>query len=307
MQMQKNSNLNRCVDTSYDILKYILRNNKDYEKDIGMALVSLTAFLIYYGIKDIDTIISAYKNTKYTVTEENLKLLSGKKTSSDIECMGISIPNITLFGTSTNFKVYIDDELKLKKLKKRSHTEYLETFIHEMNHIIKSQNKRILYVDHNKLIIRSGIIILDNDIKKLVLKSKTHEFTEEGLNTLQTKDILGIVARLCNEDIKNKHAKKYLDKIRKEITTYDIKSYYNPAMSILEPLYVEQKFRNQYINGSITGNINDISDDFDYYVHDGSFEELTSSIDEYYNNGFQNSPMKKAVELVIGYQYSKRK
>lgn len=301
------SDLNKCVDISYDILKYVLRYNKDYVKDISMALVSLTAFLIYYGMKDIDTIISAYKNTEYTVTKRKLKLSGSKVLPSGIECTGLSIPNITILETPNNFKAYLSDEIKVKKSKKESNMEHLENFLHEMNHIIKSQNKRIIHIDHDRLIIRNGIIKFEYNTQTLSLKSRIHEYTEEGFNELQTEDLLEIVQQLCNVDIKNKYAKKYLDKIRKEIKTYTTKTYYKPAMCLVEPLYLDQKFRNEYINGCMTGNIDSISDNFDYYVSDGAFEELTSSIDEYYNSSFSDDAMKKAVNLVVGYQYSKKK
>lgn len=301
------SDLNKCVDISYDILKYVLRYNKDYVKDIGMALVSLTAFLIYYGMKDIDTIISAYKNTEYTVTKRKLKLSGSKVLPSGIECTGLSIPNITILETPNNFKVYLSDEIKVKKSKKESNIKCLENFTHEMNHIIKSQNKRIIHIDHNRLVTRNGIMKFKHNTKTLSLKSRLCEYTEEGFNELQTKDLLGVVKQLCSVDIKNKYAKRYLDIIRKEMKTYTSSSYYKPAMCLVEPLYLDQKFRNEYINGCINGNIDSISDNFDYYVSDGAFEELTSSIDEYYNSSFSDDAMKKAVNLVVGYQYSKKK
>ncbi len=299
-----NDNINKKIDLAYDILRYIMLSTDVEEQDIGMYVVTLAAFIDSYGSAFADTIINSYIDANITRKEEVIK--NGENDKDPKAVAGLC---------STHFKLYIGKNriLKTKKstninlLKGSSKLEELEKFIHEMHHTIKGYNNPIIYEnDFTKVRLRTGI--LEKNFVLSYEKDIKNEYTEEGINQLQTENLMYRIITYCNLDIKNDFARRYLNTLKEELIDYKPPITYIGVKDILKNVYYDRKFRCEYDKDSIIGNIDDIYDNFDYYAGDGSFNELSKSIDDYYNSKLSDEDsMTKAVQLVVKYKYSNRK
>ena len=85
--------INKKIDLSYDILKYIMTYKKIEKSDIGMYLVTLTAFIDYYGPTFANTIINSYIDVNIT-KEKTIKRITRSK--SDEKDDGLFIKGFDL-------------------------------------------------------------------------------------------------------------------------------------------------------------------------------------------------------------------
>lgn len=292
--------LNKKIDLSYDILKYIMTYKKIEKSDIGMYLVTLTAFIDYYGSTFANTIINSYIDAnvtrKKTIKRKDKSKSDEKDDGLFTKRFDLDIINNRIFATET----LTDIEL----VKKKNKLEELNDFIHETYHLIKSYNNGIQYEDDFTIVkLRTGIMEkrIDISLNKVI----TNRYIEESINQLQTENIINQIIRYSNVDIKNKDVKEYLNRIKLEILSYKDPLSYFGTKNILSNLYYDKKFQREYEICSIRGNIKNIYDNFDYYVGDGSFSELSKSIDSYYESKYQDEQaMNKAIQLVVKYKHS---
>lgn len=295
--------INKKIDLSYDILKYIMTYKKIEKSDIGMYLVTLTAFIDYYGPTFANTIINSYIDTNIIKSRTIKRITKSKLEEKDdglfTKEFELDIINNKIFATEI--------QTNIELLKKKSKLEELNNFIHEMYHLIKSYNNMIQYEnDFTTVRLRTGI--MEKRIDIFLNKLITNRYTEESINQLQTEDFMNKIFSYSNADIKNKYAREYLNRIKKEIPSYKAPLSYFGTRNILSNLYYDKKFQREYESCSIKGNIKDIYDNFDYYVGDGSFNELSKSIDCYYESKLQDEQaMNKAIKLVVKYKHSTRK
>lgn len=286
-----------CNELLEDIMKSVHISNKDKK----MYLTTLATFITFYGRDSIDTIMEAYKNTQVIN-----KIMLFKKSNEDPKTRAKFCRNYITKVKDGKISLFIESDKIILKKPIISQIEKIEIFSHEMNHAIKSQNKCITYNDSSTIAkIRNGIkeLNIDNQHNETIKNRNI----EELFNQIQTLAMLNIINFFGGTDIKNKTIRTYLKELSNSYSTYNSLQYAG-LIDMVKRIYLDEKFQKEYDTRCVDGNIQNIYDNFNYYVGDDSFDSLSSAVDSCIESNYTDQKqLNKVAELNLAYINSKRR
>ena len=167
--------------------------------------------------------------------------------------------------------------------KECNNTILLNTFIHELLHLIKSDKDNFYYQVNNKdfsYYIRSGISHYEYhyDSKEDTLTSLEYFDTlDEAINVIETTEVMENILSI-KDIIEDDTIKNYFSSLDNQLFTKD--SGYEEAVSIIRPLWKLDSFKELIRNNILEGNIKEIIKEFDSKTYPNAFEELAELIDK---------------------------
>ncbi len=175
----------------------------------------------------------------------------------------------------------------------------LNTFVHELLHLIKSHRNGYSYEeekDNFTYSIRCGLAFYDYtyDSKKDILHSSEYFDTlDEGINVIETTEIMEDILSL-KDLIVDSSILSYIQSLDWNLLKKD--SGYQEAVSMIRPLWKIEDFKLLIENHIIDGNIDEIINHFDSLTYHSAFEDFADLIDKIdYLTGV-NKKNKKVME-----------
>jgi hypothetical protein len=270
---------------NYILAKSLTLKKYSYnDKHFPLILLGLYGLLTKYNnYKDI--IKEVFLNTDIYILEENIfKVLKdlGKDLNSYIgevdeneTFYGISDSNKYVIIENNDAKLITDKPLIICNEKISTPNILLNTFIHEMSHLIKS-NKNDVYLNKTKkeisYAIRSGLSfyyykynLRNKETKEQIIFS----LLDEGINSLQTNDAMQEIKCLENI-IPDENVNNFFKTI-----DFNQKDYgYNDVVDLLTPFWNLTSFKKIIEDNIIIGKITNIINYFDENIYKDSLEKL---------------------------------
>ena len=260
-----------------DLLQY----SKSMVDDIASKKTKQNDFLVeqylifagmvaYYGFEHINAIYKAFQNTAFI---DNLGDVSSFVDNLDMNhrypafCQS-DIRNI-------GGRYFIDKSIHYFSRQNAydSYQMFMEELLHEVNHCVNSSINPICKRD-TKMLYRIGLYLSSvtnsRDIEGLAL--------EEGINTLQTAEIMKLIVGFSQYNIDNPTIRCALDRL-KHVKVNDFGRGYEDITLILRPLYWDKSFYHLVREGRITGGIKEVREDFDSHVGTGAYFEFADAVD----------------------------
>ena len=288
----KNIDNDECYNLIEDTLK-----SKNLDDSLRQILkISSLGFLNYYGNDYFNLIYETFLDTNFIITdnivENNIYPKNNYYANTNASLASTTKIDLEIKENS----LHIEDSVIVKENK--DYYYLLLNFIHEINHLVNSRNKRLIE-DSDNLKLRCGISTVD-----LLKTNKLQEnvLINEGFNQLQSLQILKKIINL--DEINNQEVKNFLNNFEcyknKALPNYS----YRDLVDALKPLFIDKEFSSIYNLNCIEGNISNISSEFDRKVGENSFKELSKSIEASYNSQSTYTNSLKVESLVKKYQTS---
>ena len=177
-----------------------------------------------------------------------------------------------------------------------SYQMFMEELLHEVNHCVNSSISPICKRD-TKMLYRTGLCLSSvtdsRDVEALAL--------EEGINTLQTAEIMKLIAGFSQYNIDNPTIRCALDRL-KHVKVNDFGIGYEEVTLILSPLYRNKEFYHLVREGRITGGIKEIREDFDSRVGSGAYFEFADAVDHsMIGDNYRSGAREKVLTLSAQY------
>lgn len=275
-----NNEINSIINKS-KMLVDIINEDKSVSKELeSIEYLVFAGLLSYYGEETTDIIFKAFQQIDFIYNK-----------GSAFECL-VNHPDMTdeyldfvkkgdpAAFVHSNIKIKDSNDLDIKYTiylfdkGDRPYVALLEEAIHEVNHIVNSVEK-VVWNFNGCNYARSGISFASFS------GSSIPEFInlEESINVLQSHEILKHIYQFTDYDIEDQSFKDSLDKMA--VVSYEDRepAGYESIVPIVKPLYEDEHFNLVLKKKRMSGDINVIVADFDSKTSDGSFEELSSSLD----------------------------
>ncbi|MBE6157251.1 MAG: hypothetical protein E7160_00430 [Firmicutes bacterium] len=273
--------INKLIEYSKKL--YNSTKNNNYNPTIqNMMILSVAAMIYYYGIDNIDAIYNAF-NTRIIIGNKNdiikeleknkilkTKIKKGIKNRTckglcDFKCEYINKNNFGFYKVQPSIYVVNSWNIDYFTL-----TEYI---VHELNHVVNTYNRNIL-IKNNSYYLRSGLQ-LDN-INSSEIKNKN---IDEGINVLQTAEIMNIIRKFSKYKVKDKEISELLKRIKYFQFIKRRGIGYEYTSDIVKELYKDGYFKLISDESRIKGNIEELVDYFDNKTYNGAFNELSKQLD----------------------------
>ncbi len=243
-----NELINSLIDESKNYVDKDL-SKYGYSSDIKHLLyIIIPAFIIKYGLKNKNKILTTFKKVPLIETNENEKLHQAFYTS---------IPKYK------GNKIFTRKFILVRHYNNKSLIELIDNIIHEYNHAINSYENEIK-LSKDYLYLRTGLSFAKynrSTLKYLSVDDKT--ILEEILNTKQTEDIILILKEISKYDINDYSSKTTLYSINKIIDSNYKSKAYSLQSTFIKNLSSNKTFINTLSTLRFTGNIEEISHIFD--------------------------------------------
>lgn len=162
-------------------------------------------------------------------------------------------------------------------------TKLLNSFIHEMGHIIKGYTKGYAKSERNNKVyafVRTGLHIDGISFSKddnSYYDYKVGEVIDEVINTIQTTDALQEIKALDGW-IPDKEVQDTYNMLNKQILDEDYG--YGKSVKAFRPLWESKSFKRLIEDNVIPGNISTIRKYFDRRTFKGAFAQLSDLLDD---------------------------
>ncbi len=162
-------------------------------------------------------------------------------------------------------------------------TRLLNSFIHEMGHIIKGYTKGYAHSERNNKIyafVRTGLHIDGISFNKddnSYYDYKVGEIIDEVINTVQTTEALQEIKALDGW-IPDKEVQDMYNMLNKQILDEDYG--YNKSVKAFRPLWECKSFKKLIDENVIPGNLSTIRKYFDRRTFKGAFSQLSDLLDD---------------------------
>lgn len=268
-------------------------------KEEYAALVEYVFINTDIYIEDDDIINILEKNDLNIVDLDDMK----KDTDYDI-ANAISNPGYYFSFVDDKLKCVKDNAFLVCSSKDIKPFQLLNSFIHEMYHLIKSCINGCKKIDDNTYDIRTGLRLSkchydkNTDFIEIV---NIYEGIDEVINTFQTTDVMRSIKNF-DSSLLDGNVKTFFNKLLLE----DIdKNYgYDFLILVVEDLW-NCKFKELIEDKIIIGDFLNIEKEFDKIVCDGAFSSLANNLDLFNNysnidnNQFNNDDIYLEIRNII--------
>ena len=155
----------------------------------------------------------------------------------------------------------------------------LNTFIHEVNHLIKSQIDAEFCEEFNFYSVRCGLSLYEvNYSNGILIDNNLFNTLDEIINVYQTTDMMIYLEELKDLNF-NDNIGKFLSMI--DYSSLDLLSGYNGLVEVFNDLWDNDEFRNIVEDDIITGNLDNIVNNFNNIMGRDCFLEFSNLCDEF--------------------------
>ena len=257
---------------------------------------------IYIGEDSIREIIE--KNDISALKMDEEEVVSPKEA-----ILGLVSPRIFFHVNQEEISINRENPVIVCSLKQASLTSTLNTFVHEMNHLIKGYLNG--YGEYSDDVVfgyylRCGVNYYQCEYSK---KNETyteydyHSVFEEVINTIQTTEMLTSLLALDgiipDQDIQ--HFFFNLDK--QELVT---SNGYDACVKVMKPMWNNDIFRSLVEDNLYLGNVADIAQGVDDVLGENAFEDISDALDDLDELTFHGRNPLKA-KRIIYYLHNKVK
>lgn len=228
---------------------------------------------IYIEDDSVGAILERYEINYVTFDEDN---------KNRYETLGISIPQDVVNIVNKKLVRETKSPVIVCSSYHVSPTVLLNTFIHEMNHLVKGSLHAfsMRHVD-NTTICSSRIGINTRYYQHQqgeddFLITNEFEILDEVINTLQTTELMHSVFQLDGM-IPDYSIQNYLNRLNQWEGLKD--QGYEDVTKLLKPLWDNPTFRKMIEDVLVEGNISSMIQEYNSIMGDGSFEELAHAVD----------------------------
>ena len=263
-----------------------------------MQYLIFAGMISYYGFEYIEEICQMFKETEFIYSSmsmvnilKNLNLYNSQEENmlKVGKMPAFCVPGVVCDGKLTRKNsIFITTDYDL------SPVDLLDSVAHECNHVVNSINKSIL-IDDGKVFFRTGLSVSGKS------DSNGHGL-EEGINVLQTADIINEILRLTEFDIDDPFIANAISNIKYARGTSHSGKGYEFLVPFIKLLYDNRTFCSVVKDARMSGDIDKIEWEFDRKVGKNAFSELKLCTDEFVSNPIPDfSECIKVKSLVYSY------
>lgn len=254
--MENNQNINNLISNVTQEINKIYSLKKIPLKIKKYLKIIITGMIINYGNKFTNEIYNKLRNINFIIGKRNItKYLSTN---------------------SLNYKIINKDIYTMLKVKQNNNLITYNIFIGDYYLDYEIFTFEFLTSQLNKILCNNS---KDNSYSfntRLISYKNMHNNLSfnEIINSLQVESIIKNILKLKEYNIKDKCIKdflKYLDKINYQ--GYICNEYIN-GVTLFRKLYENNSFRTLIDKSLLNGNIDDIKNDFDYYLGVNSYNGI---------------------------------
>lgn len=267
--------VNKRLNYSRDIIKQISRVNNISSELSDILTLAFAGMLSYYGEEAIDELYLAFLKTKFVVSDKSIARCLSEKEGISKETISFILNHTPgVFYDVTGYecvdknrkrsykfdrKVYVQNDGNFNK------QQLLRGVIHQVNHVLTSMHNSIIS-SQGKLAARMGM-----SYDRLQTREASHFYIEEAVNKLQTEDMMSEVyefgvCEILDDDIR----RNVLEVL--SIPVEKVKD--DEVTAIIRPLYEDDFFNALLVDKRISGRLNSIREEFDFYTEPGDYALL---------------------------------
>lgn len=290
--------------------------NKIFSKDdenYGLLVLGCYGLLTKFGENYTPIIEKLFLETNFFIANKNLMDLFNEAGLNPDEygftedwnknknyLIAISIPGNYLYFEQDGTVGYVSDGTYVlcstSGYGKKKENKLLNSFIHEMAHLVKGYINTVVKEKSDNYAIRSGVNILESYVEadQVVTISK-NTILDEVINTLQVVDMLEKIKKL-DKNILSLEVANYFNKL--DLESLDTSLGYDFAVRLVEPLWANIRFKNNIEDNIVEGNIEKIEDDFNQVIGSSLFETFSRYLDTIDDNFLDANLVEKYSEIV---------
>ena len=297
--------MNSLIVAKKIVEKKYNKNNPYYP----MYILSLYGIIKKY--KDIDLIEKVFLTTDIYIEEDSISNILKNHNINCFDYEESEEENNTIFGISTNnhnfnmteegdFFFQEENPFLICSIKECNPTILLNTFIHELLHLIKSNRNSFNYEQKDKdffYSIRCGIAYYDytyTSYDDTLSSIEYFDTIDEAINVIDTSEVINYIYEI-KDLIDNKLLSNYLNSLDDKVLLKD--SGYEEVVPLIRKLWQIDSFKESINNNILDGNIEDIINNFDNYTYKGAFLKLANLIDKIDFLEISNNRNKKLIRL----------
>lgn len=286
------------------INKRFSKNDETY----GLYILSCYGLLSKFGENYTPLIENLFQNTNFYTENKTLQeiLLENNTLSHipvELETENTSIIAVSFFSDDLFFNEY--GKVIHKKTNPKifcstltqSKNDILNVFTHEASHLIKGAINNVTKEPYNSFTIRCGLntvkYYIENEDIYTLNKNRT---LDEIINVFQVSDIMSEIKKLTPEELP-KEARSYFQEL--DLNTLDDPYGYDFFHDICLPLWQNEHFKTNIEDHIITGELDEIANDFDKIVDSPLFEDFSYYLDCIEIKIENNEEIYELVEWII--------
>lgn len=288
------------------------RFNKD-DENYGLLVLGCYGLLTKFGDTYAPIIEKLFLDTNFFIANKNLMELFEEANLDPLEygftedwnknknyLIAISIPGNYLYFEPDGTVGYVSDGTYVLCSTaghgKKKENRLLNSFIHEMAHLVKGSVNAVIKEKSNNYAIRSGLNVLESYVKdNQVVTISRNVSLDEVINTLQVVDMLEEIKRLDKSEL-SLEVSNYFDKL--DLETLDTSLGYDFAVRLVEPLWANTRFKTNIEDNVVEGNIWEIEENFNQVIGSSFFETFSKYLDEIDENFLDGNLVEKYSEIV---------
>lgn len=271
------------LNSTYNIIeKRFSKDDDNYE----LFICGCFCLLGKFGEEFEPLVENVFNNTNFIISEGNTLKLAEENEVTQISFNDISeeesefIDGLSYNGIHFYFnnegKVFEDfsNPVVVIPTNNKSRNDLLNTFIHEVSHLIKSQINSSYCEEYNYYFIRSGLSFYEvNYCDGKIIDNSLFSVLDEVINVVQTtemmKDLRLLKEITCDENIKN-----YLNEINFE--ELDLLFGYDGLSDTFVNLWNNEEFRNIIERDIVIGDLDKIVINFNNIMGKNCFYEFSN-------------------------------
>ena len=309
------------LNSTYNIIeKRFSKDDENYE----LFICGCFCLLGKFGEEFVSLVENVFSNSDFIITEGNTIKLAEENEVTQFSFGDIPEEETEFIdGLSYNgIHYYFNNEGKVFKdfsnpvvvipTNNKSKNDLLNTFIHEVSHLIKSQINSSYCEEYNYYFIRSGLSLYEvNYCAGTLIDNSLFSVLDEVINVFQTTDMMKDL-KLLKDITCDNNIKTYLDTIN--FDELDETFGYDEFSDFFTKLWKNEEFRNIVERDIIVGDLNNIVINFNNIMGKDCFYEfanlwdqleIVSDIEEYEIVGNKIKSFIDVFNKKTNYQYKK--
>lgn len=299
--MGKSSNLPCILDQVVSDLECKLVDKVKSSNIINCLYLVAASMISYYGEKHKFNVYNSILNTSYIIDDySDFKITHTirdvlSKSVCEYKCNDVmSVCNINGSDLS-NFEAYYTLFITNRSV---STLDILEGLIREINKIFLSKNNAFITCD-NDVLLRNGIADTNLTKSKQVNRCET---INDVITYLQIEDMLKEIKHLKYNGDNND-----LNKLLNDIKEYDMDNIILdcclPLVNLFRPLFDLDYVKNLLNINMYEGTIDNIKNEFDSVLGNGSFDRMSVKLDKLYYDFYYGHLGSNVNEYLISKEY----
>lgn len=267
--------VNRRLNYSREMIKQINHINGTSDELNDVLELAFAGMLSYYGEEAINELYVAFLKTKIVISNSSIKDLIKTKYKLTSEVLQEALehaPGTFYEVTGHEFidknhrRTYkFDRVLYIQNDGSVDKATLVRSVMHQVNHVLNSINNPVVSAQ-GKLAARMGV-----SLDRFATRETTHLKLEEAINRLQVDDMMSEIFDFGSYTIEDESIRKnvfeFINCPRNEIVDDEL-------TKIIRPLYEDDFFNALLVDKRISGRLNAIREEFDFYTEPGDFTML---------------------------------